>query len=461
MPKKLSVVSIPLGLTGLDPVTCLERLCPPDGQGYVIEKNEDGRRRAWIGVRPYETLRVHKGRVYSHTGRGRRKIPGEPFKTLGERLEKIRARGGKPFDAGAVGLLDYDMIRHLEKVKINAEVDEGFLMLFNACLVIENGRAGLRALVAGAGGRRRARRLADELKKTLRGAAAVKTAPPSGRLLPMESDRGYGRARFLQSVAKIKEHIRAGDVFQAVVSQGFDAPLEPCPFAAYRAVRAANVTPYGFLIVDGERAFMGASPERLVRIVNGVARNCPIAGTRPRGKTRSQDIRLERELRASPKERAEHLMLVDLARNDLGRVCAPGKVKVEKFMVTRRFSNVMHLVSEVEGPLDEDKTAWDALIASFPAGTVSGAPKVRAMEIVAGLEKMARGFYAGAVVQADFAGNVDSCLAIRSLKLEKGLARLRAGAGIVADSSPSAEWNEVLHKLAGLRRALAGLERKP
>ncbi len=461
MPKKLTVVSIPLGLTGLDPVACLERLCPPDGQGYVIEKNEDGRRRAWIGVRPYETLRVHKGRLYSHTSRGRRKVPGEPFAALGKQLEKLSAKGGKPFDAGAVGVLDYDMIRHLEKVDINAEADEGFLMLFNACVVLEKGRASLRALAAGAAGRRRAVRLADELKKALRAAAAVKAKPPTGRLLPMDPDRGCGRSRFLKSVARIKDHIRAGDVFQAVVSQGFWARIEPSPFAAYRAVRAANAAPYGFLIVDGERSFMGASPERLVRVVNGIAKNCPIAGTRPRGKTRAHDVRLEKELRASPKERAEHLMLVDLARNDLGRVCAPGKVKVVKFMVTRRFSNVMHLVSEVQGPLDRDKTAWDAFVASFPAGTVSGAPKVRAMEIVAGLERMARGFYAGAVVQADFAGNVDSCLAIRSIKLEKGLARLRAGAGIVADSSPGAEWNEVLHKLAGLRLALAPLERKP
>lgn len=461
MPKKLTVVSIPLGLTGLDPVTCLERLCPADGQGYLIEKNEDGRKRAWIGARPFETLRVRKGRLYSTTSGGRRKIPGEPFEAIGKRIAKFSARNGKPFDAGAVGILDYDMIRHVETLDIRAEVDEGFMMLFNAAIVLEKGRASLRALAAGAAGRRRAERLAAELKEALRGAAPVKVEPPTGRLLPMDPDKGFGRARFLKSVATIKNHIRAGDVFQAVVSQGFLAPLEPDPFAAYRAVRAANVTPYGFLIVDGARSFMGASPERLVRVVNGVARNCPIAGTRPRGKTRAQDVRLEKEMRASPKERAEHLMLVDLARNDLGRVCAPGKVKVGRFMVTRRFSNVMHLVSEVEGPLDSGQSAWDAFVASFPAGTVSGAPKVRAMEIIGGLEKMPRGFYAGAVVQADFAGNVDSCLAIRSLKLEGGLARLRAGAGIVADSSPSAEWNEVLHKLAGLRRALAGLERKP
>jgi anthranilate synthase component 1 len=456
MPKTFSVVKINLGLIGLDPATCFERLAGEGGRGYLIEKVEDGRRRAWIGVQPFETLRVIKGRVYSVTARRRKKLSGEPFSVIGKHLEKFRSRGGLPFDAGAVGLLDYEMIRHLEPVKMNAEAAEGFLMLFNAMLVIEDGKASLRALVSGAGGRRRAKELAARLKSVLRGAGPVRVPEPSGRLLPMEAERG--RARYLKSVAKIKKHIVAGDVFQAVVSDAFSARVSGGPFAVYRAVRAANVTPYGFCLLDGERAWIGASPERLVRIVNGVARNCPIAGTRPRGKTRAQDKRLEAEMRGSEKECAEHLMLVDLARNDLGRVCAPGSVKVEGFMLTRRFSNVMHLVSEVEGRLDEGKTAWDALVASFPAGTVSGAPKVRAMEIIAGLERAPRGFYGGAVVQADFAGNLDSCLAIRSLELEGDRARLQAGAGIVADSRPAAEWNEVLDKLAGLRKALGGLK---
>ena len=265
-----------------------------------------------------------------------------------------------------------------------------------------------------------------------------------------------GRARYLKSVAKIKKHIVAGDVFQAVVSDSFSARVRGGPFAVYRAVRAANITPYGFCLLDGERAWIGATPERLVRTVDGVARNCPIAGTRPRGKTRAQDKRLEAEMRGSEKECAEHLMLVDLARNDLGRVSLPGSVAVSRFMLTRRFSNVMHLVSEVEGRLDKGKTAWDALVASFPAGTVSGAPKVRAMEIIAGLEREPRGFYAGAVVQADFSENIDSCLSIRSLELEGDKVRLQAGAGIVADSSPAAEWNQVMDKLAGLRKALGG-----
>jgi anthranilate synthase component 1 len=454
MPKTLSVVKIPLGLKGLDPAACFERLAGENGRGYLIEKVEEGKRRAWIGVQPFETLRVVRGRVYSVTARGKKKLPGEPFAALGKRLAKLKARGGRPFDAGAVGLLDYEMIRHLEPVEMNAMVDEGFMMLFNAAIFIEGGKASLRALVSGAKAKRRAITLAAKLKDLLRGAVRVPVGRASGRLLPMDARRG--RAKYLKSVAKIKKHIVAGDVFQAVVSEAFTARVPEGPFAAYRAVRAGNVTPYGFLLLDGEKAWIGASPERLVRVVNGMARNCPIAGTRPRGATRAKDLKLEAQMRGSEKERAEHLMLVDLARNDLGRVCAPGTVKVERFMVTRRFSNVMHLVSEVEGRLDKGKTAWDALVASFPAGTVSGAPKVRAMEIIAGLEQEARGFYGGALVQADFSGNLDSCLAIRALELENGVARLQAGAGIVADSRPAAEWNEVMDKLKGLRKALGG-----
>ncbi|MEK7234946.1 MAG: anthranilate synthase component I family protein [Elusimicrobiota bacterium] len=455
MPKSFFIVKIELGLKGLDPASCFERLAGEGGRGCLIEKIEDGRRRAWIGVQPSETLRVIQGRVYSVTARRRKYIPGEPFAVIGKRLGEYKARGGGPFDVGAVGLLDYEMIRHLEPVKMRAQADEGFMMMFHATVVIEDGEASLSALASGAGGRRRARKLAAEIKGVLSGAGPAPAAAPSGRLLPMRA--GRGRAQYLKSVAIIKEHIVAGDVFQAVVSESFSGRVKGGPFAVYRAVRAANITPYGFCLLDGERAWIGATPERLVRTVNGLARNCPIAGTCPRGKTRTEDKRLEKKMRGSEKERAEHLMLVDLARNDLGRVCAPGSVSVARFMLTRRFSNVMHMVSEVEGRLDKGKTAWDAFIASFPAGTVSGAPKVRAMEIIAGLEREPRGFYAGAVVQADFAGNLDSCLAIRTLELEGDMVRLRAGAGIVADSRPAAEWNEVLHKLAGLRKALGGM----
>jgi anthranilate synthase component 1 len=347
------------------------------------------------------------------------------------------------------------MVRHLERVPVKPEPYEAVLMLFNEVVVVEEGRASVRILTQNPSERRRAAVRAKEIESRLAGAGPVAVAPVS---TPLPVRGGRGREAFLRGVSRIKEHIRAGDIFQAVLSEDFSAQLIGGPLSAYRSVRAANASPYLFCLMGGEDAVMGASPERLVRVVSGIARNCPIAGTRPRGATRAQDIRLERELRASDKERAEHLMLVDLARNDLGRVCAPGSVEVKRFMTTRRFTNVMHLVSEVEGRLDAGQTAWDVLGASFPAGTVSGAPKVRAMEIIAEIEKASRGFYAGSIIQHDFSGNLDSCLAIRSLSLSKGgRARLQAGAGIVADSSPEFEYKEVMHKIAGLRRALGGL----
>ncbi len=456
MTKAFSVVRFDLGLTGLDGASCLERLLRPGLRGFLIEKNEDGRRRAWLGAVPFEMLTVERGKAYSEARGRKRLLKGNPFAALGRRIAQFRARGGEAFDCGAVGLLGYEMVRHLERVPVRPERYEAVVMLFSEVVVVEDGRASLRVLVEGSKDRRRARTRAAELRELLRWARPVPAEPARGKVLEARGRRG--RAAYMRGVRRIQEHIRAGDIFQGVLSDDFEAHLAAGPIAAYRAIRAANPTPYLFLLMGGEDAVLGASPERLVRVVDGRARNCPIAGTRPRGKTAAQDRALERELRASDKERSEHLMLVDLARNDLGRVCAPGSVEMTRYMFTRRFSNVMHLVSEVEGRLDAGRTAWDALAASFPAGTVSGAPKVRAMEILAGLERKPRGFYAGAVVQHDFSGNLDSCLAIRSLSLSKGgRARLQAGAGIVADSDPAAEYDEVQHKLAGLRRALGGL----
>jgi anthranilate synthase component 1 len=456
MPRPLTVLRLDLGLTGLDPATCLERLLRPGLRGFLIEKSEDGRKRAWLGAAPFEMLSVQRGRAVRENANGKSVLKGNPFEAIGKRLQQFQTKGGEPFDGGAVGLLGYEMVRHLERVPVKTEPYEAVLMLFDEVVVVEDGRASLRALVRNAKDKKKAHKRAKELKEILRWAGPVPDYPKSAKLLPAHGRRG--REDYLRGVRKIQEHIRAGDIFQAVLSDDFSAQIHAGPIAAYRAIRAANPTPYLFLLMGGDDAVMGASPERLVRVVDGKARNCPIAGTRPRGKTREEDLRLEKELRADEKERAEHLMLVDLARNDLGRVCAPGSVKVERFMFTRRFSNVMHLVSEVEGRLDKGQTAWDALAASFPAGTVSGAPKVRAMEILAGLERKPRGFYAGSVIQHDFRGNLDSCLAIRSLSLSKGgKARLQAGAGIVADSIPANEYREVQHKLAGLRRALGVL----
>jgi anthranilate synthase component 1 len=262
------------------------------------------------------------------------------------------------------------------------------------------------------------------------------------------------QAEYEASVRKIQEHIAAGDVYQTVLSQRFDTETHATPFDVYRALRHINPSPYMFFIRHGGHAIVGASPEMLVRVEGSRVETHPIAGTRPRGATPEEDQRLAEELRRSEKERAEHVMLVDLGRNDLGRVCAIGSVRVPQYMALERFSHVMHLVSRVEGQLAEECDRLDALAATFPAGTVTGAPKIRAMQLLNTLEPTPRGLYGGAVGYLDFAGNLDFCIAIRTITMHGTSARVQAGAGIVADSHPTSEYEETRHKAGALLQAL-------
>ena len=262
------------------------------------------------------------------------------------------------------------------------------------------------------------------------------------------------RAEFEAGVRRAKEHILAGDVYQVVLSQRFETELDVDPFTVYRALRHVNPSPYMFFIRMGRQALVGASPEMLVRVEGRRIETHPIAGTRPRGGNEEEDQRLGDELKANEKERAEHVMLVDLGRNDVGRVSEPGSVRVPQFMALERFSHVMHLVSIVEGRLAAGCDRLDALASCFPAGTVSGAPKIRAMEIIASLEPTRRGVYAGAVGYLDFAGNLDFCIAIRTIVMHGRRALLQAGAGIVADSDPPSEYDETCSKAQALVRAL-------
>jgi anthranilate synthase component 1 len=262
------------------------------------------------------------------------------------------------------------------------------------------------------------------------------------------------RERFLEMVKTAKEYIAAGDIYQVVLSQRFEAEITADPFTVYRALRHVNPSPYMYFLRMGKVSIVGSSPEMLVRVEGGMAQTHPIAGTRPRGKSDEEDTRLAEELKRNEKERSEHVMLVDLGRNDLGRVSQFGTVRVPQFMGLEKYSHVMHLVSIVEGKLADDQDRLDALVACFPAGTVSGAPKVRAMEIIAELEPDRRGIYAGAVGYLDFAGNLDFCITIRTLVITGDRAMVQAGAGIVADSNPSAEYQETQDKARALIRAL-------
>jgi anthranilate synthase component 1 len=263
-----------------------------------------------------------------------------------------------------------------------------------------------------------------------------------------------GPVRFAAAVKKIKEHIRCGDIFQCVMSDRFEWPIAGDPFAIYRTLCRTHSTSYQFYLQDGAQVLLGASPELLVEVSGKNVETHPIAGTRPRGTTPTEDAQRQRALLRSVKERAEHLMLVDLGRNDLGRVCHPGSVTVREFMQIRRYTHVMHLVSVVQGRLARGRSAWDALWSCFPAGTLSGAPKLRAIEILSQLEGQSRMAYGGAVVRAGFDGDLAAAITIRSLLVQNGQGYAQAGAGIVADSSPEREYQEILHKVAAVRNAV-------
>jgi anthranilate synthase component 1 len=264
----------------------------------------------------------------------------------------------------------------------------------------------------------------------------------------------YTREGFEEHVRTAKEHIAAGDIYQVVLSQRFEADVTVEPFTVYRALRHVNPSPYMYFIRMGGVSVVGSSPEMLVRVEGSRVETHPIAGTRPRGRNPEEDMRLGEELKRNEKEKAEHVMLVDLGRNDVGRVCKYGSVRVPQFMGLERFSHVMHLTSIVEGQLADDRDRLDALVSCFPAGTVSGAPKVRAMQIIRELEPIPRGLYAGAVGYVDFAGNLDFCIAIRTIIMSKGKAYAQAGAGIVIDSNPTAEYEETRDKARALLKAL-------
>ncbi|MCY2923924.1 MAG: anthranilate synthase component I family protein, partial [Planctomycetota bacterium] len=269
---------------------------------------------------------------------------------------------------------------------------------------------------------------------------------------PFESN--FSHAAFLKVVEACKEYIRAGDIFQVVPSQRLAVETKADPFNIYRALRVVNSSPFMFLVNTPDVTLVGASPEILCRVEDGVITSRPLAGTRPRGGNEEQDVALEKELLADPKERAEHIMLVDLARNDVGRVAEPKSITLSDVMAVERYSHVMHIVSDVKGKLAAGQTAFDALRAVLPVGTVSGAPKVRAMEIIDEVEPTRRGPYAGAVGAVDFSGNMNTCIALRTMVIQKGKVYLQAGAGIVADSVPEAEYQETINKAKALLRAI-------
>ncbi len=369
------------------------------------------------------------------------------------------------FSGGLVGYLGYDLIRFFETTVPQTQQRElpDAIFLHATTLVAFDHAFGRMLLIANAPDLTTAESRLDDLQRTLQtplGQAAQPDRP--AREVQLESN--MTQEAFEHAVLRAKEHIAAGDIFQVVPSQRLSCQTDADPFEIYRALRRLNPSPYMFYFDFGKLAgaqpfhLIGASPEMHVRLENGVAALRPIAGTKPRGRAQAEDQAREQELLADPKERAEHVMLIDLARNDLGRVCEFGSVQVPERMVIERYSHVMHIVSHTEGRLRPEFDAFDLMRATFPAGTVSGAPKIRAMQIITDLEQDSRGPYAGAVGYFSYDGSADTCIALRTLVMRGGQATIQAGAGIVADSDPSREYQETLNKARALAIAIGKAE---
>ena len=452
----------------LTPVSAFLKIAEHSDYAFLLESVEGGEqvgRYSFLGKDPFLILRSRGGRTIIDRA-GQTTESEKPFiATLRELMAGFHSPfvpGLPRFTGGAVGYLGYDAAAWFEPVELQGVSDgqdEAGFMLFDTVLAFDHVRH--RILIIA-----NARITGDEDLESLYQFACAKiefverelertlSKPARTEAGALEVTSNVSKEEFERMVRTAKEYIAAGDIYQVVLSQRFEAGISTDPFTVYRALRHVNPSPYMYFLRVGDRSIVGSSPEMLVRVEGRNVVTHPIAGTRPRGRSEEEDVRLGEELKRNEKERAEHVMLVDLGRNDVGRVAEYGSVRVPTYMTLERYSHVMHLVSIVEGKLDDRHDRLDALVACFPAGTVSGAPKVRAMEIIAELENRRRGVYAGAVGYLDFAGNLDCCITIRTVLIENGRAYVQAGAGIVADSNPAAEYEETRDKARAVIRAL-------
>jgi anthranilate synthase component I len=457
----------------LTPVSAFLAIFRGEQNAFLLESVERGEqigRYTFLGVRPYMQLRARGRDITIERGKKREQREGNVFHVAKELLQQhtpAQVPGLPPFTAGAVGFCSYDIVRQLEKIgddtKDDLHLPDCVLMFFDRLLAFDHLRHQIHIIAAADVSRESPRKAYDRavadievLEKKLAGglrSAGWQNVPGNSRgklkVKSVTPPKDFERA-----VDAAKEYIAAGDIFQVVLSQRLDFTPEVAPFDIYRSLRAVNPSPYMYFLKMGDTHVLGSSPEMLVRVTGRKLEYRPIAGTHPRGKDEAEDQRLQEKMLSDEKERAEHVMLVDLGRNDLGRVSEYGSVKVKDLMYVERYSHVMHIVSALEGKLRPDLHALDAFAACFPAGTLSGAPKVRAMQIIEELEPTRRGIYGGSVLYADFAGNLDSCIAIRTMLMQGKKAYLQAGAGIVADSDPATEYQESMNKAQAVLRAV-------
>jgi anthranilate synthase component I len=477
----------------LTPVGAYLRIARDARYSFLLESVEGGEtiaRYTFAGANPVEVFRA-RGRECTLESWGARlglrnnlkkgKLPtrenfvGNPIEELRRlttRFHPVRLPGLPPLISGAIGYSAYDMVRLVERIPASGRDDLGLddcvMMFYLGLLAFDHvqHRVWIIRNVFTEEGAVHARSRKSTLREKYD--AAVREIERTRRMLEqplprrrrspkkarLEFRSNMSKTQFLAAVRKAKAYIRAGDIFQVVPSQRFSTEISADPFEIYRALRVVNPSPYLCFLRLDDVSVVCSSPEMLVKVQGRDAFYSPIAGTEPRGRDEKEDRALEAKLRADPKERAEHVMLVDLGRNDLGRVCEYGSVKVDRLMFVERYSHVMHLVSTLSGKLRENVDCFDALMACFPAGTLSGAPKIRAMEIIDELEPTRRGIYGGAILYLDFSGNLDSCIALRTLVAKNGRAYIQAGSGIVADSVPEREYRESVNKARALVKAV-------
>ncbi|RJQ52494.1 MAG: anthranilate synthase component I [Actinobacteria bacterium] len=453
------------------PVSAFLKLRPGEN-AFLLESVEGGERLgrySFLGIDPHVTIECRKGLVTTRAAAGEtRRRTDDPLEVVERVMSQYRpapVEGLPSFFGGAVGYLGYDAVRYFEpRVPDETEDDLGLPeMLFSltdTIVVFDHLHRRIQAIanahVNGDADEAYERALAkvDSLVELLR---TPSDASPLGDISHHKIEgvsANMTKESFSQAVAKAKDYIVAGDILQVVLSQRLSTDLDADPFDVYRTLRSVNPSPYMFYLTYRDLKLVGSSPEPLVKVEGDRVITRPLAGTRRRGDNGSDDRELEAELLSDDKERAEHVMLVDLGRNDIGRVCAPGSVHVDELMVVERYSHVMHIVSNVVGELRSDKNSFDVLRATFPAGTVSGAPKVRAMEIIDELEPTRRGPYAGVVGYFGYGGSLDACITIRTIVISDGVAHVQAGAGIVADSVPEREYEETMSKASALMRTI-------
>ena len=446
------------------PVSAYLKVARPP-YSFLLESVEGGERMArysFIGTEPDTVIKTGRGQTLGKID------PLEPVERELSRFKLIDVPNMQRFNGGAVGYLSYESVNYFEELPTpdieTIDVPESVFMLTKTYMVFDHvghkisvvSHAHLNGDVERAYDEATGR--IDEIIRRLHMPLSIPMSSHSAPSQRLATQSNMTMEEFYDMVDQVKEYIVAGDVIQTVVSQRLSRPTTADPFQIYRSLRAINPSPYMYYLeLDGFQ-IVGASPELLVQVDNGVVSTNPIAGTRPRGADPQEDDANEEELRSDEKERAEHIMLVDLGRNDIGRVSEPGTVYVNQLMDVERYSHVMHLVSRVSGKLRKGYSNFDALRACFPAGTVSGAPKIRAMEIIAELEPDKRGPYAGAVGYFDFTGNMDTAIDIRTLVIKDGIAHAQAGGGIVYDSTPDFEYRETLHKASALMRAIDAAE---